>query len=361
MKNILICPLNWGIGHATRVKPIASRLMAMGNNVIIAAPDKLLSLYDNSTCNKKIRFSSISIIYSVIFPQYLAIAIQFPLLFIQYLSDLYRIRTLLKKHNIDILISDNRFGAFSRNIYSVYITHQLSLSAPSGLGFAARLASAIHRKIAARYSECWVPDIDGFLSSGLGSHNNRLKNTRDIGLLSMMSIVSSEKPDSLPPKPFHTVILSGPEPQRSSLKNILLSKLKDRKEQYVFACGKPGKEKTEIYNNITLYSYLDASHLRYVIENSETIICRAGYSTIMDLVYLEKSALLIPTPGQTEQEYLSTSLSEKGLFGYIDQSQVSSSALPNIPSGGNFIDYKNLSADLLYYALNRLIRRSSSQ
>jgi predicted glycosyltransferase len=62
---------------------------------------------------------------------------------------------------------------------------------------------------------------------------------------------------------------------------------------------------------IKVFNHLPADELRQEIERAEWVISRCGYSTIMDLVALQKKALLIPTPAQTEQEYLAAYLHRK--------------------------------------------------
>ncbi len=361
MKNILICPLNWGMGHATRVKQIAAYLMASGHNVSIAAPDNLLELFDDSLCNNKIRVQSPVIKYSSKLPQYLFVALQSPVLILNYFRDLYKFGRLVKKYNIDILISDNRFGARSSLAWSVYITHQLTIILPSPFRKAGKISSLIHRKIASSFNECWIPDSDSYLSGKLSLHNNTLTNVKDIGLLSMLGLAESRKPVSLPSGKFYTVILSGPEPQKSILRALLYASLSGKEEQYVFACGDHDTKSLQKNKNITLYSYLDAGELRYVIENCEGLICRAGYSTIMDLVYMGKSALLIPTPGQTEQEYLASHLSSKGLFNYILQSDIQKAETLNIPQNTDFKEFNLKSSYIFKEVIDGLVKRSSSQ
>jgi UDP-N-acetylglucosamine:LPS N-acetylglucosamine transferase len=87
--------------------------------------------------------------------------------------------------------------------------------------------------------------------------------------------------------------------------------------------GKPGNKEEITYNgNITFYNHLPALKMKEMIESSDCVITRSGYTTIMELVSLNCSALIIPTPGQTEQEYLAEYLSEKGWFYTIKQQQI---------------------------------------
>jgi UDP:flavonoid glycosyltransferase YjiC (YdhE family) len=168
------------------------------------------------------------------------------------------------------------------------------------------------RLLYSRFNRCWIPDFPGEPNlSGDLSHRYRLPaNAAFIGVLSRFS------PGPPPEKKLKLVILlSGPEPQRSSLQKIILKQVLHFEGSCVVLLGQPGKQKrTDLSSTLTTYSHLPAAELQRLIITAEHVICRAGYTSIMDLALLGKKALIIPTPGQTEQEYLADSLSEKGLF-----------------------------------------------
>lgn len=362
-KNILICPLHWGTGHAARVQPVADTLIKKGHNVYIAAAEPLLAIYDQEKYSGLIPFNSIAILYSKTLPQYLAILIQLPLILISSLSDRVKIARLIHRYNIDIIISDNRFAAWSPNIYTVYITHQLTIALPQAMKFAESFVSFFHYLIIKKYNECWIPDIPGEnnLSGRLSSKSNPPANSKSIGILSRMNNCEARKPELFPDETFNTVILSGPEPQRTVLEKIILAKAEHHSGRLLLLTAKSdGKKARYINDNITVYSYLEPGEVKYIILNSKSIICRSGYSTIMDLVSLGRSALLIPTPGQTEQEYLAAHLSEKGYFKTISQRELKESThlFPQIPA--ETIEFE-IGADLLDKAVNEMIITSSSQ
>lgn len=361
MSNILICPLDWGMGHATRVQQVAAYLHAGGHNVTVAASPSYLDTFGDSVCSNKIPFRSFRIRYSSFIPQFIFILLQAPALVIQFFIDFIRVAGMVRKYNVDIVISDNRFGAFSTRAWSVYITHQLQILTPLGNYKRGYLLTQVHRFIASLYNEIWVPDIDSWLSGKLTEGHTHSGKLYNIGALSMLQLYKPEKPPSFPEGEYVAVLISGPEPQRKIIEQILLRKLGNDKRRYVFAGGKiQGAGEIEIYNNITVYKYLSPSQTRYLIENSNGVICRAGYSTIMDLVKLEKSALLIPTPGQTEQEYLAAYLSERGLFNSVKQKQLRSiNTSPGVGkiNAGSYLEKcdKNFRE-----TLKGLIKRSSS-
>jgi UDP-N-acetylglucosamine transferase subunit ALG13 len=184
------------------------------------------------------------------------------------------------------------------------------------------LGILIHRIIIKKYSLCFIPDLPGDLNlSGRLSHNIKLPdNLRYIGILSRFVLSDQSVNENLVEFPHNTVILSGPEPQRDILKKKLTALLKDKEPMTVMLEGKPGKGDGILKNgNITFYNHLPAPRMKNILTGSDFIISRSGYTTIMELVSLNCTALLIPTPGQTEQEYLAEYLSEKGWFYTISQ------------------------------------------
>jgi len=324
--NILICPLEWGLGHAARMIPLARKLKEMNHNVIIASGEEHLSLFrDEIPGLSYIGFPGFKPGYSRFFPQYLAMFFKIPLLLYHIISEHNKLKSLIKIHSIDIVISDNRFGLWNKQTTSVYITHMPLIPFPKSLKFLEPAGVFLHRIIIKKYSLCFIPDLPGDLNlSGRLSHGIRLPyNVRYIGILSKFN----SSPSALNKNPVNfahnTVILSGPEPQREILKQKLMALFKESDPRTVLFEGKPGKSGVSSRNgNITFYGHLSSPGMKKVIESSESIIARSGYTTIMELVSLNCSALLIPTPGQTEQEYLADYLSEKGWFYKIAQDDI---------------------------------------
>lgn len=362
MKTILICPLDWGMGHATRVQQVAGYLKDKGHVIIIATSPRYLDLFDRSVYTIRLSFKSYRARYSSFLPQYICLLLQAPIMLLQYFVDRVRTAKLAKKYNVDIVISDNRFGARSRKARSIYITHQISIKAnPFGINLG-KILTSVHRKITERFDEIWVPDYLGFLSGDLSFSKGRIKNRYWIGALSMLNVHSNQKPEQLPEGKFTLVILSGPEPQRTILEKLLIKKLLKEEGSFIFAGGSISSELTfRKEDNLLIYNYLPPIALKYLIKESKAIICRAGYSTIMDLVSLGRNALLIPTPGQTEQEYLAEYLTKLGLFSTIKQSNISKTPFPPYPVPANMTNYLEKSNLAFKETIDGLFNRLSSQ
>jgi spore coat polysaccharide biosynthesis predicted glycosyltransferase SpsG len=324
--NILICPLEWGLGHAARMIPLARKLREMNNNVIIASGEEHLSLFRNELPGLSyINFPGFKPGYSRFLPQYLFLLFKIPVLLYYIIMEHHRLKKLIAEHEVDIIISDNRFGLWNMKITSVYVTHMPLIPFPKHLKFLEPVGVLLHRKIINKYSLCFIPDLPGDLNlSGRLSHGMKLPdNVRYIGILSRF--IACEQSLNENPVKFHhnTVILSGPEPQREIFKKKLVTLLKDKEPQTVIFEGRPGKRSEIASNgNITFYNHLSAFRMKEIIEDSDSIITRSGYTTIMELTSLNCTALIIPTPGQTEQEYLADYLSEKGWFYTVSQSEI---------------------------------------
>ena len=361
-KNILICPLNWGAGHATRVQVIAWELRKRGYKIYIAAPRSLHKTFDKAVYDELITLRSPSVYYPGFTPLYIAVMFQIPVLLVAFLADRLRLPGIIRKYGIELVISDNRFGLWSRGAYSIYITHQLRVAVPRVLGFVETLVSAVHRSVAGRYDECWVPDFPGENNlSGMLSHDCRMpSNTKYIGPLSRTSFLrKQESPahaNSVEHGPLFTLaLLSGPEPQRTIFENIITSQKDKLPGKLIIVAGTPGDNKHTADDDILRYSWLDGAALKQLMEQADLIICRSGYSTIMDLFYTGKTSLLVPTPGQPEQEYLACYLAEKYNFITITQRQLARHG--DIPAVNNNIQWPGIDKNLLDKALDQLLRK----
>jgi len=224
--------------------------------------------------------------------------------FYKYIKKEHRfIDKIISNNNIDIIISDNRYGLWSKKAKSIIITHQLYIKSPIA-------STIIHHKIEkliANFDECWIPDHEKTPNlSGDLSHVKPFKQKhRFIGALSRFSrqLVKTEKEIY---KYDFIAIISGPEPQRTSFENIILKQLNETDLKAIIVRGLPSNNsELETKNlNIASFNHLATHELLSKIQESKVVICRAGYSSIMDLATIDKKAILIPTPGQTEQEYL---------------------------------------------------------
>lgn len=325
-KNILICPLEWGLGHAARMIPLAWRFLESGNDVFIGSGEKHLALFRAELKDLKyIEFHGFSPRYSGLFPQYLVMLIKTPLLLFHIIAEHRKLQKIIKEYSIDIVISDNRFGLWSRKATSVYITHMPLIPLPRPWKAFERAGTLLHRYVINKYNFCCIPDLDRELNlSGELSHGLKLpRNVRYIGILSRFCMTLNDENDQYS-FPHNTIILSGPEPQRSILKKKMSDIFREKLPVTVILEGKPGAAgESNSDGNIISHNHLPAAEMKHLLKTSELIISRSGYTTVMDLICLNCSALLIPTPGQTEQEYLAGYLAGKGWFNTVNQKHVS--------------------------------------
>ena len=316
-KRIIVAPLHWGLGHATRCIPIIKELKDH-NTVALASDGESLELLKREFPDLEwfqlpsynIRYTFDSMIINMM--------IQGPTGIKTIRKEKKRADEIAKEWKADILISDNRFGFCSDHTKNIYITHQLCI--PANNRMIGGLASRVHRNIIEKFDECWVPDYKG--SKNLGgklSQVNLKVPTKYIGPQSRMQ--KEERPKNYQ----FTAVLSGPEPQRTKLEKILLN-LFSENERFKY-CLVRGTEMDPVsrdkYENIDIYNLLETKDLNRIMNESEMIICRSGYSSIMDLIVMEKAAILIPTPGQYEQEYLAKRLDGKFGFEVCRQKEIS--------------------------------------
>jgi len=304
---ILICPLNWGLGHAARCVPTIKRLTDEGNKITIVADGFPLEFLRHEFPELAfIEYPSYPIRYSEGKSQTGAMMRYFPKIIFKIISEHRWLKKLLKTEHFDMIISDNRFGLWNKNLHSVYITHQLMIKMPRGLKFLEPVVWCFHRFFILKYDECWIPDYEDEknLSGDLAHKYPLPKNAKFIGSLSRFSLLKNIVPNA----EYQIVAtLSGVEPQRSIFEKELIKRFENCTEKMLIVQGKPQKEKQiRTVGNITIVSHLETSELASVLLGAEQVISRSGYSTIMDLDALNclHKAEFIPTPGQTEQEYL---------------------------------------------------------
>lgn len=316
-KKVIIAPLNWGLGHATRCIPIIQYLLKQDTQVILASDGNALAFlekefpklksytlpsYDISYKQKKIEHSML---------------LQSPKIAKAILAEKEAVKKIAEIEKPDLIISDNRLGLKVKQIKSVYITHQLKLLSNSNMF--SKLGTKIHQSYIEGFDECWIPDIEGSVLSGEMSNLAIQIPKRYLGCLSRM-----EKDVRAEEKVYHSIaILSGPEPQRTQLENILIDVFSDREEKTLLVRGiVERKNQTQKKGNLDIMNFLLSKELQLAIAQSKHIICRSGYSSIMDLEVLERKAILIPTPGQTEQEYLAERSSASGKHSCIPQNRL---------------------------------------
>lgn len=313
-KTILIAPLNWGLGHATRCIPIIKALQENNYIPIIASDGIALALLKKEfPYIKTLKLPSYQIEYSKNGKDFKwKLLKNLPKMMRAIWKEKKLVKKWVKKYNLDGIISDNRLGVISKKVPSVFITHQLNVMT----GSTTWITSLLHQNIIKKYTACWVPDFEGEinLTGELGHIKNADFEIKYIGPLSRLQKREVPKQYDL------MIILSGPEPQRGILEEILKKEILRYKGKVIFIKGIIEKDqKQEQIKNITYFNFMNTRQLEKTFSESEIVLCRSGYTTIMDLAKLGKKAFFIPTPGQFEQVYLAEKLQLEGLVPCANQ------------------------------------------
>ena len=313
-KNILVAPLNWGLGHATRCTPIIHELIKHDFNPILASDGVALEILRKEFPDLlALELPSYNIEYAKNGKNFKwKMFKNSPTMIAAILEEKQVVKRWIAEYSLSGIISDNRLGVRNKKIPSVFITHQLNVLT----GNTSWITSKLHQNIIKKFSECWIPDFKEKpnLSGKLGHLKNSDLNLKYIGPISRL-----EKKD-LPIKYDLMVILSGPEPQRTFLEEILTIEIKKFKGNILFVKGIVQKQQLfDQVENLTFVNFMTSDDLQIAFNESELILCRSGYTTIMDLAKLGKKAFFIPTPGQFEQEYLAKKLKNNGLFPSTNQ------------------------------------------
>lgn len=317
LKNIekpvaLVSVLDWGLGHATRCIPIINELIENNFEVIIAADGHPLMLLKSEFPNTEfLELKGYKVQYSKKSSHLAArIIAQLPKIIRQISFEKKWLKVLLKERQIDLVISDNRPGLHNPAIPCIYITHQLNIK--TGSFFSDKIATYLHRRIISKFDVCWIPDAEqNGLSGDLSHKNNSEINRHFIGPLSRF--FPQETKSCL----FDlSIILSGPEPQRTIFENQILQEIQGLKIKIFIARGLPNETKSLKCEkeNIIIKNHITSQEMNQLINSSKWVISRCGYSSVMDYARVRAKAILVPTPGQGEQEYLGNYLSQMHYF-----------------------------------------------
>ncbi len=321
---VLVCPLDWGLGHASRMIPVIRSFQLSHFTVLIGTSGLSGKLLEEQFPELQfIQLPSVRITYSKGNSQLLAMARQLPRMFFLLRKEHRIIQQIILDRHVDILVSDNRYGLYSRHAYTILVTHQPSPVLPSIVRFLELPIGILLRFIINRFDECWIPDVADRKKSLSGSLSHRFRlpaNTRYIGLLSRFN---SPVQPVIPPLKYDLVIISsGPEPQAGIFIRLMAEQAARLPYRCLIICGLTDKymslaspERPEL----VMVKHMKEEDFMQALLLADIIICRPGYSTLMDLITLGKSAILIPTPGQTEQLYLARRLAARNIFHVCSQ------------------------------------------
>lgn len=305
-KKILFGILNWGLGHASRSSQIIEQLITQNNSVQLVSSGQALAYLKNKfpqlICHD---LHGSEIIYPVHSQLWFKLLLQSK----KILSTIKNEQDFVKKTvesntDIDLIISDNCYGFYSDKIHSVFITHQLNIKAPA---FEKKLQRKIHSLINP-FNEIWIPDVEGKMNLS-GDLSRPIFANKECTYIDPLSIFKNTANDNDTAVIYdYCAIISGPENQRSVFENTVMKFLQKQHRPTVLIRGIISNPSSTLASTklITVHDSKIGNELLEIIRQSKMVIARSGYSTIMDMYYLKKSCILLPTPGQTEQEYLFT-------------------------------------------------------
>jgi len=325
--SICISPLDWGLGHATRCITLIKAFEKLGYQVFVATEgyhevilrEALPNAHFLHLRGYRIRYAKWGFNLPIV------LLFQLPKIIYSIIHEHNWLKKAQAQYQFDLIVSDNRFGFYHKQVPSVFITHQLNLQ--MHFAWATRLFQKIQYAWLKKYTACWIPDIEGAnnLSGVLANPKQKpsiplwymgcLSRLIDTAIDTSTDNISSIHGATTKNQSVFLGIVSGPEPQRTLLENLLWKAGNKLNIPFVVIAGTPSKEEPNKIiaknENAILYAHLAAPALVKEIKNAEYIICRGGYTTLMELIPFEKKLIFIPTPGQTEQIYLGKLWHEK--------------------------------------------------
>lgn len=309
--SVLVAPLDWGLGHATRCVPVVHALLDAGAEVKLAGTGKSLQLLAGYFPALEVRELPG---YDVRFKSLWSLLPQFPGIFSTIQKEKRILGTWVKEGWVDAVISDNRYGLHHPDLPTVMMCHQLAPIPPFGGSIAHTISFRLHSHYLSKFDEVWIPDVQGSLNlAGELCHTFEYSGRlRWLGPLSRFDFIEKNTKNAS----YDIVILvSGPEPQRSLLEQALISKTKHLKQSVLLIQGKPDQAYERTEENLSIVNFMDGPALASTLQNAQCVLARPGYSSLMDFASLGlEKLILIPTPGQTEQQYLASRLHRKGLI-----------------------------------------------
>ncbi|KYK26993.1 hypothetical protein AYK20_03045 [Thermoplasmatales archaeon SG8-52-1] len=313
---------SWGLGHATRSLPVIRKLIKEDNEVTIISNGRSLDLLKKELGNN-IDYYDIPdypMLLSKNSRQFMAKSVVYwPSFIAKMESGLQRLKKLLENKKCDLIISDARYDMYSRKIPSFFISHQMRIMNPLRIGIFERGSEIFNLFFFKRFAGIIVPDYQEDNLSGDLSHNlNRI----DENKLHYVGVLSDFKKKKLKKDIDYLISISGPEPQRTMLEEKLLPHVKDLNGKTIITLGKTESIDKLNRKGIETYSFLPKDKRQEFLNRTKLVISRSGYSTILDLAVIGTKALMIPTPGQVEQEYLSKYHNKKNTFYSINQDKI---------------------------------------
>jgi UDP-N-acetylglucosamine:LPS N-acetylglucosamine transferase len=325
--SICISPIDWGLGHATRCITLIKAFEKLGYKVYIATEGYHEAILREALPNAhflnlrgyRIRYAKWGFNLPIV------LLFQLPKIIYSIIHEHNWLKKAHAQYQFDMIVSDNRFGFYHKQVPNVFITHQLNLQ--MHFAWATRLFQKIQYAWLKKYTACWIPDIEGANNLSGMLANPKQKPSIPLWYMGCLSRLIDTPIDNTSDNnsSVHSAtnnnqnvflgIVSGPEPQRTLLENLLWKAGNKLNIPFIVIAGTPSKEEPNKIiaenKNAILYAHLAAPALVKEIKRADYIICRGGYTTLMELIPFGKKLIFIPTPGQTEQLYLGKLWEEK--------------------------------------------------
>ncbi len=364
-KRILYAVLNWGLGHAVHSVPMI-RSLSKNNEVILAATGRALAfLKDEFPHLQSINLPDYTIQYASK-QRFLVVRLilQVPAMLVSLLREHWQTEKIVRERDIDLIISDNRYGVYSRNVPSFFITHQLRFKLPRTIRKFEVISEWFNRWYFRKYSGVLVLDEQGEENmAGDLAHSGKICRHPKLAYIGLWSTVHKE---NVPQDIDVLAVISGPEPHRGIFGKKVIEQMKNMPGNKVVILGKPedtGKDYS--YPGLQAYSFKNRKEVNALLNRAKIVVCRSGYSSTMDMVSLKKPALMAPTPGQTEQEYQAEYYRDKGYFYMVSQEEMNLSVDLKTAKIFSRIKESRLKVnqyDLFYKALGkRLMEKDNEQ
>ena len=356
---VLVAPLDWGLGHATRCVPVVREFLRCGAEVELAVVKDNANFFREVFPDLRQRLAPS---YNIVYPKHGYNMALWLLKNSMHLNSIMRYEhhfaeEMVERHGYDVIFSDNRFAFYSKNAYSIYMTHQRRIAFPKAFSAFEGVGILWHSGIMRKFDEVWVPDMEFFPGyAGSLSHSGATpgdKPMRYVGALSRFSeyVESQKKADdvklesdvdlmsvsefmansasvewNVQPRERYKVaaIVSGVEPARTRFETRLRKVLSEIPGHHVMILGKPSLgSKNWKEGNIEFWTHLATNEFADVVRRADFVVSRGGYSTVMDMAELGAKCIFVPTPGQFEQVVLAHDLSEAGYAAEIPEDDLS--------------------------------------
>ena len=376
---VLVAPLDWGLGHATRCVPVVREFLRAGAEVELAVVKANANFFREVFPELRQRLAPS---YNIVYPKHGYNMALWLLKNSMHLNAVMRYEhhfaeEMVKRHGYDVLFSDNRFAFYSKNALSIYMTHQRRIAFPRAFAAFERIGVMWHANIMRKFDEVWVPDLEiypgyagslshsgatpgdkpmrfvGTLSrfSEMGNDGNALGNApapvdleREVDLMSVsefMAHSANVEWDTTPEKRTSgnhsfemranykvVAVVSGVEPARTQFEQQLRDALAQIPGRHMMILGKPSAEqKTWTEGNIEFHTHLATNDFADAVKRADFVVSRGGYSTVMDMAELGAKCIFVPTPGQFEQIVLAHDLSKAGYAVEIPADELSAETL----------------------------------